>query len=245
MPIEAADTPPHLSTSRKEPDMPTKRAAKPKTVRVSFTLPAIDADEVALCAEFNDWSHDTKLTRNGDGSWQTSVRLTPGVYRYRYLLDGSRWENAWDADDYVPNPYGGDDSLVFVGGALPGETTRPVDASWMASSRCWLGPQRPCCPISGWTSPRPEGVCAACPVGQTCLDYPLANRIEHGVWAATSSRERPPINRHRRAAPAADIRRRDWEGSESACPAKRSELVVLLATTAGPCPPPTVSSIPS
>ena len=95
--------------------MPTKQAAKDKTAQVVFTLPAdIEADEVVLCGEFNGWSPDTKLARNGDGSWHTTIALPPGTYRFRYLLDGTRWENAWDADDYVPNPYGGDDSVIVI-----------------------------------------------------------------------------------------------------------------------------------
>ena len=58
---------------------------------------------------------NVKLERDGDGSWQATVALGPGrTYRYRYLLDGQRWENAWLADGYVPNPYGSDDSLVVV-----------------------------------------------------------------------------------------------------------------------------------
>jgi diguanylate cyclase (GGDEF)-like protein len=96
-------------------DMPTKQTTKAKPVKVTFTLPAeIDADQIVLCGEFNGWSPDTELTRSGDGSWHTTISLTSGVYRYRYLLDGTRWENAWDADDYVPNPYGGDDSVIVV-----------------------------------------------------------------------------------------------------------------------------------
>ena len=97
--------------------MPTKRATEPKTVEVTFTLPVdVDAEEVALCGEFNDWSSDDiKLIRAHDGGWQATVSLEPGrAYRYRYLLDGRRWENAWDADNYVPNPYGGDDSVIVV-----------------------------------------------------------------------------------------------------------------------------------
>jgi 1,4-alpha-glucan branching enzyme len=96
--------------------MPTKRPAKPKTVKVTFTLPAeVDATKVALCGEFNNWSaDDIKLSRNGNGGWGTTIDLEPGAYRYRYLLDGQRWENAWDADGYVANPYGGDDSVLIV-----------------------------------------------------------------------------------------------------------------------------------
>jgi len=99
---------------------PSRRAGKtrtPKTVQVVFTLPAeIYADEVALCGEFNDWhSDDIKLRRDDSGRWHTTVTLEPGrAYRYRYLLDGERWENAWDADRYDPNPYGGDDSVLIL-----------------------------------------------------------------------------------------------------------------------------------
>jgi 1,4-alpha-glucan branching enzyme len=91
--------------------------AKVKTVDVRFTLPAdVQADKVALCGEFNEWSADNiNLERDGDGSWIITVALKPGrSYRFRYLLDGERWENAWQADGYLPNPYGSHDSVILV-----------------------------------------------------------------------------------------------------------------------------------
>jgi len=97
--------------------MPAKRAVKAKTVDVAFTLPAdVQADSVALCGEFNEWSPEKLLLeRKDDGTWLATVALKPGrSYRYRYLLDGQRWENAWGAESYVPNPYGSDDSVVEV-----------------------------------------------------------------------------------------------------------------------------------
>jgi hypothetical protein len=89
------------------------------TVDVMFTLPAeVDADSVALCGEFNQWSAEAiELERGTDGIWWTVIALEPGSYRYRYLLDGERWENAWQADRYEANPFGGTDSVVIV--ALP------------------------------------------------------------------------------------------------------------------------------
>jgi hypothetical protein len=33
-------------------------------------------------------------------------------YRFRYFLDGERWENDFSADDYTPNPFGSDDSVL-------------------------------------------------------------------------------------------------------------------------------------
>lgn len=44
-------------------------------------------------------------------SFEVIVEVAPGEHRYRYLLDGERWENDWNADDYLPNQFGGDDSI--------------------------------------------------------------------------------------------------------------------------------------
>lgn len=104
--------------AEEQPGGPAGPAARAGTVEVRFTLPAeVQAGTVALCGEFNNWSaQDIRLERAGDRSWQATAALEPGrSYRYRYLLDGQRWENAWQADRYVPNPYGSTDSVVVVG----------------------------------------------------------------------------------------------------------------------------------
>ena len=55
------------------------------------------------------------MKRVKSGEWRASMALDAGCrYRFRYLLDGFRWENDWAADDYVPNPFGSDDSVVSV-----------------------------------------------------------------------------------------------------------------------------------
>jgi 1,4-alpha-glucan branching enzyme len=111
---------------------PTKaaQAAKPKArgiekkflktrpvCKVTFTLPkeaAPEAETVCVMGEFNDWScdaHPMKRSKNGDFS--VSLDLDKGrSYRFRYLIDGWKFENDWQADRYEPNPYGGDDSVV-------------------------------------------------------------------------------------------------------------------------------------
>jgi Carbohydrate-binding module 48 (Isoamylase N-terminal domain) len=96
------------------PDTPAARAG---AVDVTFTLPTeVHADTVALVGEFNDWSaEDAQLERDSDGSWRATVALEPGrSYRYRYLLDGQRWENDRRADRYEPNALGSTDSVVVV-----------------------------------------------------------------------------------------------------------------------------------
>jgi 1,4-alpha-glucan branching enzyme len=88
-----------------------------KTCRVTFTMPAeVGAQEVYLCGEFNDWDESSHpLQRRKDGRFSTTLTLETGrSYRFRYRVDGERWENDWAADAYVPNPFGGDDSVVTV-----------------------------------------------------------------------------------------------------------------------------------
>jgi 1,4-alpha-glucan branching enzyme len=71
---------------------------------------------VALCGDFNEWDASTHpLKQRKDGCFSRTVSLKPGnEYRFRYLLDGRRWENDWDADKYVPNEFSTEDSVVVV-----------------------------------------------------------------------------------------------------------------------------------
>ena len=86
-----------------------------KFCRVTFKLPAEVAAETAhLVGDFNDWDTTSHpMGKLKDGGFSLTISLpTDKSYRFRYLLDGSRWENAWAADAYVPNQYGSDDSLI-------------------------------------------------------------------------------------------------------------------------------------
>ena len=96
--------------------MLTKKKAGDGKVRVGFSLPAdVAANGAVLCGEFTDWTPSRPMKRAKDGDWRVSVALAAGrTYRFRYLVDGERWENDWHADAYVPNPYGGEDSVVMV-----------------------------------------------------------------------------------------------------------------------------------
>ena len=54
-----------------------------------------------------------------------TVDLDAGrAYRFRYLLDGQRWDNDWAADAYVANDFGGDDSVVDL--TATGEAVPPA-----------------------------------------------------------------------------------------------------------------------
>lgn len=88
-----------------------------RSCKVTFYLPAeTGAESAALCGEFNDWNPEAApMKRKKDGMFYASVNLDAGrSYRYRFLLDNSRWENDWEAESYLPNDHGSDDSIVTV-----------------------------------------------------------------------------------------------------------------------------------
>jgi 1,4-alpha-glucan branching enzyme len=92
---------------------------EPEDVTVEFRVPVdhLDATAVHLVGEFNDWSlTDTPMVRSGT-HFVVSLRLATGrTYRYKFLIDGRQWENDWHADAYVPNEFGGNDSLLDLTG---------------------------------------------------------------------------------------------------------------------------------
>lgn len=98
--------------------MPKKDYTKTgRSCRVTFNLPAdVNAQTACLCGEFNDWDQSSHpMKRAKDGSFSLTISLKPGrQYRYRFLLDGERWENDWAAEDYAPNELGSEDSVVNI-----------------------------------------------------------------------------------------------------------------------------------
>ncbi len=99
----------------------TKQYLKSRPVcKVTFRLPAEaagDAEKVSLMGDFNNWDEQaTPLDQLKSGEYKTILELEPGKeYQFKYLINGEKWENDWDADKYVPNPYGdGENSVVVV-----------------------------------------------------------------------------------------------------------------------------------
>ena len=86
-----------------------------RSCRVTFYLPPeVNAEKASLCGEFNGWSNNANSMKlRKDGRFSTTISLPAGrTYRFKYLVDETRWENDWDADGYVANDFGTEDSLV-------------------------------------------------------------------------------------------------------------------------------------
>lgn len=55
-----------------------------------FRYKAPDAQSVSLMGEFNNWK-GAPMTKESDGVWSLKVTLSPGIYGYKFLVDGKDW----------------------------------------------------------------------------------------------------------------------------------------------------------
>ena len=74
------------------------------------------------------------------------------------------------------------------------------DTAWMDAGNCRSVSPSVFFPSDGVGVEVARQVCRDCPVKTACLEYALANHIDHGVWGGTSERERRRIARRRRLA---------------------------------------------
>ncbi len=88
------------------------------TCKVTFRVPAAervrDAGSVALVGDFNGWHPDAGImTPLKNGDFKCVLELEAGkAYEFRYLVDDAIWENDTDADRYLPNAFGAENSVV-------------------------------------------------------------------------------------------------------------------------------------
>ena len=82
---------------------------------VVFTFKSPAARDVRLAGDFNDWVPDKNVeTRLGpEGTWEKIVRLGPGVYQYRYFVDGE-WRSDPSNPRRVAGPAGGVNSVLII-----------------------------------------------------------------------------------------------------------------------------------
>ncbi len=97
---------------------PTPRSSfgpQPTEEGMLFSLNAPAARTVSLMGDFNEWdSEGTHLSKSRvTGRWETVIRLGPGRYQYRFVVDG-----VWGIDPENPvvvdNPFGEKNSVCVV-----------------------------------------------------------------------------------------------------------------------------------
>ena len=113
----AVDSATMVKSKSMPPGIQKKYIESRNMCEVTFRLPgeaSLKANKVTVVGDFNNWEKDaTHLEKQKNGDFTTILELDAGKeYRFRYLIDGQRWENDWHADKYVKSPYDVEDSVV-------------------------------------------------------------------------------------------------------------------------------------
>ena len=79
-----------------------KYSTDKKICKVTFILPDYYADGAKVAfvvGDFNNWNtHELRMKRI-NGKFKRSLKLQSNQkYQFKYLIDGDKWENEWDAD---------------------------------------------------------------------------------------------------------------------------------------------------
>ncbi|MCX5801612.1 MAG: hypothetical protein NTX17_09530 [Candidatus Eisenbacteria bacterium] len=81
---------------------------------IEFQFYAPDAKAVYLSGEFNDWAPEADLmTKDEDGIFRLTKRLSPRRYEYKFVIDGT-WKEDPANPAKAPDPYGGSNSVIVV-----------------------------------------------------------------------------------------------------------------------------------
>lgn len=94
---------------------PVRIAAAPVVTAdgVTFTIEAPAASRVQLAGDFNAWTTEGNEMEAVGLVWKKTLKLAPGRYRYRYVIDGE-----WHSDPHnavvEPSPFGGEDSVLVL-----------------------------------------------------------------------------------------------------------------------------------
>ena len=97
-----------------------KKFLKAKPVcKVKFSLTGDQyksASSILLVGDFNNWQlGETPLKMAKTGVWSVSLDLETGKeYQFRYLIDGSNWENDPESDSFIPSGLGSENSVVAL-----------------------------------------------------------------------------------------------------------------------------------
>ncbi|CAE6946280.1 isoamylase early set domain-containing protein [Vibrio sp. B1FLJ16] len=91
-----------------------KRFFKTKNeVEVTFELDKEQRESIQIAGDFNNWQPEPMKLVKGSGQFKFKTRLPKEQnIEFRYLLDEAEWENDPQADSYVPNGFGSDNSVV-------------------------------------------------------------------------------------------------------------------------------------
>ena len=81
---------------------------------VNFEFRELPGREIFIAGTFNEWKPVKKLEdKNGDGVYRCRMMLVPGVYQYKFVIDGE-WRIDPGNPNFQPNEFGSLNSVLVV-----------------------------------------------------------------------------------------------------------------------------------
>ncbi len=84
--------------------------------RVKFEYRATSESAVFVAGTFNEWRPDHKAlkAKEGEGVFSATMMLPKGTHEYKFVVNDT-WCADPDCNEWVPNDFGGINSVVTVG----------------------------------------------------------------------------------------------------------------------------------
>lgn len=91
-------------------------ATTPKKRRITVTLEAPEARSAVVTGTFNDWRLDQfVMKKDTNGVWKRMLTVAPGVYEYRFIVDGE-WRDDPQCAERQPNEFGTQNCVLRISG---------------------------------------------------------------------------------------------------------------------------------
>lgn len=93
----------------------SKQYLKSKPVcKVTFTVPAKEANSVSVAGEFNEWNTEAvQLKKLKNGTFKGTVDLPKDKrFEFKYVVDG-QWTNESEADGYQWNDFAATENSIL------------------------------------------------------------------------------------------------------------------------------------
>ena len=81
----------------------------------TFSLLAPEAKNIYVIGDFNNWNvnESNRLQKMPDGRWEKRIALKPGIYKYKFIVDGE-WRHDSNNSKTISNNVGGIDSVLVI-----------------------------------------------------------------------------------------------------------------------------------
>ncbi len=87
---------------------------KDGNVMFVYESPRTDIKSIALIGDFNNWNTDGIMLQEDGGVWKVVIKLDPGLYQYKYLINGKEQIVDPKSPGYTPDGLGGKNSFLEV-----------------------------------------------------------------------------------------------------------------------------------